>query len=195
MDSDASSLNDSWRKIRFRLLGLLPLSFFGARLIEYVAVAKTPEQILWTCHVSNLLLAVGMFLACPFLIRLAVFWLILGASPWIVDMVWSGSVTLISIFSHLGGVILAIVAIRKVGAKRGSWIASLIYFLILQQISRLLTPPGPYTNVNVAHFAYGPAKEWFVTYWKYWLVNTSVVAVALIAIEIILLRLYEIRAK
>src|SRR5262245_51449604 len=97
MGSDETSLNDPRRHIRFRLLGLLPLSFFVARLIEYAVVAKTPEQILWTCHISNLLLALGMFLASPYLIRIAVFWLILGASPWIVDMVWSRLVTPISV--------------------------------------------------------------------------------------------------
>ena len=195
MGSDETSLNEPWRKIGFRLLGFLPLSFFAARFVEYVVVAKTPEQILWACHISNLLLAVGMFLASPFLIRIAFFWLILGAPPWIVDMVWSRLVTPVSVFSHLGGVVLAIVAIRKVGAKRGSWLHSLVYFVILQQITRLLTQPGPYTNVNVAHFAYGPAKDWFTSYWKYWLVNTSVIAVALITIEIVLLRLYKMRAK
>src|SRR5215510_5287109 len=137
MGSDETSLNEPWRKVGFRLLGLLPLSFFAARFVEYVVVAKTPEQILWACHISNLLLAVGMFLANPFLIRISVFWLILGAPPWIIDMVWSRLITPISVFSHLGGVIMAIVAIQKVGAKRGSWIYSLIYFVILQQITRL----------------------------------------------------------
>lgn len=183
-----------WQTTRFRLLGILPLCFFIARAIEYAAVAKTPEQILWSCHISNLMLAVGMFLGNPFLIRVAVFWLILGLPPWILDMVWSKLITIVSIFSHLGGVIVAIIAIRQVGAKRGSWIPSLVYFVILQQITRLLTEPGPYTNVNVAHFAYG---QWvlFTSYWKYWVVNTLLVAVTLIVIEFVLLRLFPHQAK
>lgn len=184
-----------WQTLRFRLLGFLPLCFFLARAIEYMVVAKTPEQMLWSCHVSNLMLAVGMFMGNPFLIRVAVFWQILGVPPWILDAVVSGLIKMVSIFSHLGGVVVAIYAIRQVGAKRGSWIPSLIYFVILQQITRLLTDPGPYTNVNVAHFAYGPMKDWFASYWMYWVANTSAVALTLIIIEFVLLRLFPTKAK
>jgi len=195
MSTNEAILIPPWQTSRFRLLGLLPLCFFIARAIEYVAIAKTPEQMLWSCHVSNLMLAVGMFLGNPLLIRVAVFWQILGLPPWIMDAVVSGMIKTVSIFSHLGGSIVAIIAIRQVGAKRWSWIPSLIYFVVLQQITRLLTDPGPYTNVNVAHFAYGPMKDWFAVYWKYWVVNTSIVALTLIIIEFVFLWLFPTKAK
>ncbi len=199
MNSDEAILIPPWRILRFRLLGFLPLCFYIARAIEYIIVARTPEQMLWSCHVSNLMLAAGLFMGNPFLIRVASFWQILGVPPWILattmEHAWLKPVTLISIFSHVGGCVVAIIAIRRVGAKRGSWIPSLVYFVILQQVTRLLTVPGPYTNVNVAHFAYGPMKDWFASYWTYWLANTSAVALTLIVIEFILLRLFPIRAK
>jgi hypothetical protein len=199
MNTNEAILVPPWQTLRFRLLGFLPLCFFLARAVEYMIVAKTPEQMLWSCHISNLMLAAGLFMGAPILIRVAVFWQILGVPPWILattmEMAWLKPVTLVSIFSHVGGVIVAIVAIRRVGAKRGSWIPSLIYFVILQQITRLLTDPGPYTNVNVAHFAYGPMKEWFASYWTYLVANTSAVALTLIIIEFVLLRLFPIRAK
>jgi hypothetical protein len=179
--------------MRFRLLGILPLLFFLARVIEYVLVAKTPEHILWSCHISNLMMAIGIFFARPLLIRISVFWQILGVPPWALDMWVSGLVTPVSVFTHLGGVIFAIVAIRQVGAKRGSWIPSLIYFLVLQQITRWLTEPGIYTNVNVAHFGYGPTKDWFASYWTYWLANTAVTAATLWIIELVLLKLFPRR--
>ncbi|MBO0726565.1 MAG: hypothetical protein J2P52_13260 [Blastocatellia bacterium] len=184
-----------WRTLRFRLLGFLPLSFFIVRGIEYIVVAKTPEQMLWSCHISNLMLAAGLFMGSPFLIRISVLWLILGVPPWILDMVLSKQITLVRVFSHLGGFIVAILAIRGVGAKRGNWIPSLVYFVILQQITRLLTDPTPYTNVNVAHFAYGPMKDWFASYWTYLVANTSAVAILLIILEFVLVRLFPTRAK
>jgi hypothetical protein len=199
MNTNEAILIPPWQTLRFRLLGLLPLCFFIARAIEYMIVAKTPEQMLWSCHVSNLMLAVGMLMGNPFLIRVAVFWQILGLPPWVyattMENTWLEPRTLVSIFSHLGGCIVAIIAIRQVGGKRGSWIPSLIYFVILQQITRLLTNPGPYTNVNVAHFGYGPMKEWFAGYWTYLAVNTAAVALTLIIIEFVLLRLFPMRAK
>ncbi len=190
MNTNEAVLTPPWQTSRFRLLGFLPLCFFIARAIEYVAIAKTPEQMLWSCHVSNLMLAVGIFLGAPLLIRIAVFWQILGVAPRIMDAVVSGLVKMVSIFSHLGGVVVAIVAIRQIGAKRWSWVYSLVYFVILQQLTRLLTDPGPYTNVNVAHFAYGPMKDWFAVYWKYWVVNTALVAALLFIIEVVLLRIF-----
>jgi hypothetical protein len=183
----------NWPTMRFRLLGLLPLLFFFARVFEYAYRAKTPEQILWSCHVSNLLLAIGMFFASPLLIRVAAFWLILGVPPWIIDMIASKLVTPVSIFSHLGGVVMAMVALYFVRAKRGSWLPSLLYFLVLQQITRLLTVPGPYTNVNVAHFAYGGMKNWFAHYWTYWLANTAVTAVTLWVMDWALAKLFPLR--
>ena len=199
MNTNEAILIPPWRTLRFRLLGFLPLSFFLARAVEYMIVAKTPEQMLWSCHVSNLMLAAGLFMGNPFLIRVAVFWQILGVPPWILattmEMAWFKPVTLVSIFSHLGGFIVAVIAIRQVGARRGSWIPSLIYFVVLQQLTRLATVPGPYTNVNVAHFAYGPMKDWFASYWTYWAANTSAVALTLIVIEFVLLRLFPIKAK
>lgn len=179
--------------LRFRLLGLLPLIFFLARVVEYVFKAKTPEQILWSCHISNLMLAIGFFIYSPWLIRLAAFWQILGLPPWFIDMVVSKLITPVSVFTHLGGVTVAIIAIWWVRAKQGSWLPSLIYFVILQQITRLLTVPGPYTNVNVAHFAYGGMKTWFGSYWTYWLANTALLAVILWVLDWILAKLFPPR--
>jgi hypothetical protein len=199
MRANEAILIPPWQTLRFRLLGFLPLCFYIARAIEYMVVAKTPEQMLWSCHVSNLMLAAGLFMGNPFLIRVAAFWQILGLPPWVLattmENAWFELRTLVSIFSHLGGCTVAIIAIRQVGAKRGSWIPSLIYFVILQQVTRLLTVPGPYSNVNVAHFAYGPMKDWFASYWTYLLANTSAVALLLIVIEFVLRWLFPTRAK
>lgn len=168
----------NWLSKNFRWLGILPLLFFVSRAIQYIYVAKTPEQILWSCHISNLMMAIGIFFNLPWLIRISAFWQILGLPPWVIDMFNSG-ITAISVFTHLGGCIVAMIALSVVRSKRGSWLPSLAYFLVLQQITRLLTVPGPYTNVNVAHFAYAGMKNWFASYWMYWLANTAALVVLL----------------
>lgn len=164
-------------------LGLLALLFFLARVIEYVWVARTPEQILWCCHLSNLGLALGIALWRPSWIRLTSLWLIIGLPPWLIDMVMTGLVTPVSVFSHLGGGLVALFALRRVGLPAGTWRPALLYFLLLQQLTRLLTEPGPYTNVNVAHFAYGPWKDLFQPYWVYLVANTLLVALSLWLLE------------
>ena len=152
-------------------------------MIEYVWVARTPEQILWCCHLSNLGLALGIALWRPSWIRLTSLWLIIGLPPWLIDMVMTGLVTPVSIFSHLGGGLVALFALRRDGLPSGTWRPALLYFLLLQQLTRLLTEPGPYTNVNVAHFAYGPWKDLFQPYWVYLVANTLLVTLSLWLLE------------
>ncbi|MCI0661938.1 MAG: hypothetical protein L0220_12775 [Acidobacteria bacterium] len=195
MITSESALIPAWQHLRFRLLGLLPLAFFLSRVIEYVRVG-TPEHILWSCHISNLLLAIGIFLAHPIMIRIASYWLILGVLPWIADMVASGLITPVSIFSHLGGFVMGVIALQRVRVKVWSWAWALSYFLVLQQISRLITPPeNIYMNVNVAHFAYGPFKDWFISYWKYLVVNTILTAAVLWALELVMIRIFPIKNR
>lgn len=181
-----------WHTLRFRLLGLLPLIFFLSRFIHYFRVG-TPSHIQWSCHISNLVLAIGMFFANPLLIRVATFWLILGLFPWIGDMIFTGIVTPVSVFSHLGGFLLSLVAIREVRAKNRSWVPALLFFLVLQQISRLTTPAD--LNVNIAHHAYGPWKDLFDSYWKYWLAGTALTVMTLWLTEVVLLRLFPHQSK
>lgn len=181
-----------WLNRNFRWLGILPLLFFVARAIQYISIAKTPEQILWSCHISNLMMAAGIFFRIPWLIRISAFWQILGLPPWVIDMFYAG-ITPISVFTHLGGCVVAMVALWVVGSKRGSWLPSLIYFLILQQISRLLTEPTIYTNVNVAHFGYAGMKNWFASYWTYWLANTGILVVVLWLLDWMLAKIFPPR--
>ena len=178
-----------WLKTNFHWLALLPLGFFIARAIQYISVAKTPEQILWSCHISNLMMAFAIFFRIPWLIRISAFWQILGLPPWVIDMFNSG-ITPISVITHLGGCTVAMLALWVVRGQRGSWLPSLVYFIILQQITKLLTVPGPYTNVNVAHFAYGGMKDWFASYWTYWLANTAVTAVVLWLMDWALVKIF-----
>lgn len=186
MRMNGESISHARATLQFRLLGILPLVFFIARVIEYVRVG-TPQHILWSCHISNLLLALGMFFGVPVLIRIAAFWLILGVPPWFYDMIATGLVTPVSVFSHLGGAAVGIFALYTVRPKRGSWIFSLLFFLVLQQITRLATPSDIYMNVNVAHFAYGSWKDLFSNYWSYWIVNTFLVGLALWIMEWVLI--------
>jgi hypothetical protein len=178
---------------RFRLWGVLPLSLFLVRFFEYALIIKAPVHILWVCHIANLTLAIGLFLANLLMIRIASYLLILGVLPWLLDMVVIQRITAVSLVSHLSGAGMTIIMLRRVRIAPNCWPYALIFFLALQQITRLLTDPGPYTNINVAHYAYGPWKELFTSYRDYWLVNTALVALTLWGIETALLRLFPLQ--
>lgn len=164
----------------FRLTGLIPLFFFIVRLVDYVKWG-TPSHIWWSCHVANLTLAVGMLCGNLLLMRLASLWLILGVPPWALDMMLTRIVWPSSLLTHLGGAVVALFVLFKVRMVRGVWWVALLWFVVLQLLSRWLTDPK--YNVNAAFHGYGPTKEWFRNYWQYWLANTALAGALLWALE------------
>jgi hypothetical protein len=85
---------------------------------------------------------------------------------------------------------MTLIVLRRVRIAPNCWLYTMVFFLALQQLTRLVTDPGPYTNINVAHYAYGPWKDLFASYFEYWLVNSALLALTLWLIESILLKLF-----
>jgi hypothetical protein len=95
---------------------------------------------------------------------------------------------LTSFFAHAGGLIVGLIALRKVRANRWMWLQAFVWYLLIQEICRLFTPPE--LNVNGAHLIYGEFKTMFNTYGQFWIVGTLVVAVGLWIIGFALLKLF-----
>jgi hypothetical protein len=169
----SARLRDVEFSLWFRLLGVLPLAFFLGQAIHYWRIDQL-GHMLWMCNIGNLLLAIGIFLGQPILIRVAVIWSIPGIVIWFryVVMVWGVFAASTSV--HVGGLIVGLLALRKVGVDRAAWRYAFAWYLILQLLSRLVTPAE--LNVNVAHHMYQGWERVFSAYWKFWLVMTLLVA-------------------
>src|SRR5215204_5414739 len=122
--------NDS----RFRLLGFLPLLFFFLQAIHYWRLSEL-GTMLWMCNFGNLVLALGIFLNRPLLIRIAVIWMVPGLLVWIVYVFLPWGVFLSSALAHLGGLTVGIVALRRVRMDRFSWIYALLWYFLMQLLS------------------------------------------------------------
>src|SRR6185295_10879446 len=133
---------------RLRLLGFLPLMFFIAHLSFYWRNGGM-ENMFWMCNVANLALAAGLFLGLRPMIRIAVLWLIPGLPLWLYYVTVNGGWLVTSFFTHIGGLIVGLFVLYKIGAGRWMWFHGFVLFLIVQQASRSLTPPE--SNVNIAH--------------------------------------------
>ncbi|MCI0336550.1 MAG: hypothetical protein L0226_03155 [Acidobacteria bacterium] len=192
MDTVVVDSKADWQSLWFRSLGWLPLIFFIARLVAYVQLDQ-PSQMLWMCHLANLVLAAGLFLANPLIIRTAVVLLVFGIPPWAIDMLLTGLITPVSIASHLGGMIVGLLAIAKVRAKSWTWLMALASFVFVQIICRFVTPPA--LNVNTAHRVYDIWKDTVSSYWQYWLISTLVIGVSLWAIDWVLGKLFPPTAQ
>lgn len=158
---------------RFRLLGILPLMFFCFQAVHYWRIQQL-GNMLWMCNIGNLLLALGLFIDQPALIRVAVVWSIPGFLVWFRYVVLEYGIFPSSTLAHVGGLLVALVWVRKVGMDRAAWIYSFAWYLILQVVSRLATPVE--LNVNVSQGIYGSWQSAFRFYWLFWLVMTFVVA-------------------
>jgi hypothetical protein len=172
------------------VLGGLPLLFFILHANYYWHVGGL-SSLLWMCNISNVVLAAGLFLASPFLIRLAALWLIPGLPIWLWFVVRPGGWILTSFFAHAGALSVALIALQKVGTSPRMWLHALAWFMVIQEICRLWTPAG--ANVNAAHLVYGPFEEVFASYWEFWIIGTLVVAAGLWIITLVLCRIFQPR--
>ncbi len=163
-------------RTKLRLLGILPLVFFLAQGVHYWRINQL-GHMLWMCNIGNLLLAMGLFLEKPLLIRLAAIWTIPGLFIWILYVVLAWGVFLTSTLAHVGGLAVALLAISKVGMDRTAWRWAFAWYLLVQLASRLVTPPD--LNVNLAHTIQPGWEQTFHSYWMFWIVLTVVTAICL----------------
>lgn len=167
-----SKLSSSW----FRILGLFPLAFFFAQANHYWRINEL-GHMLWMCNIGNLVLAIGLFLNNALLIRVAVIWMFPGLAVWLVYVALAWGMFFSSTLAHVGGMIVGLVAIRRVGMDQTAWRFALGWYLIVQFLSRLLTPAN--LNVNVAHSVEEGWRQTFNAYWKFWVVLTVITALVL----------------
>ena len=159
-----------------RLLGLLPLAFFLAQGVHYWRIDQL-GHMLWMCNLGNLLLALGLFLEKARVVRLAAIWTIPGLVVWFLYVVLTWGVFLSSTLAHVGGITVAMIALIKYRMDRTAWRWAFGWYLVIQLLSRLVTPPE--LNVNLAHSIQPGWEQAFGSYWTFWLTLTLIGIVVL----------------
>lgn len=170
-------------KPQFRLLGLLPLIFFLAQVFHYWRYGGL-GHLAWMCNVGNLLLAIGIFIEHRELIRATAIWTIPGLGIWFWYVWLNGETSISSTLAHVGGIVIGLIVIRRVRMDRIAWLYAFVWYLFMQIVSRAITPPE--LNVNVAHRIQAGWEGAFSSYWRFWLVLTTVVGVVLWLIGLVL---------
>ena len=165
--------NLTWR---FRLLGLFPLAFFLSQGAHYWQT-KELGHMFWMCNVGNLLLAIGLFLSKPMLIRVASIWMVPGLVVWFIYVVIPYGVVWSSLLAHIGASIVAMFALSRVRVDRTAWLYALGWYFLVHLMSRWFTPVE--MNVNVSQKVQAGWEQTLTSYWKFWLVLTLMVAVGL----------------
>ncbi|HKR21129.1 MAG TPA: hypothetical protein VJS17_00990 [Pyrinomonadaceae bacterium] len=163
-------------RISHRWLGVLPLIFFLAQVEHYWRINEL-GHLAWMCNIGNLILALGLFFEKPVLIRLAAIWTVPGLIVWFIYVVLTWGVFLSSTLAHVGGIAVAMIALKWYRMDRTSWGYAFGWYLVIQLISRFVTPAA--LNVNLAHTVAPGWERTFESYWSFWLVLTAATAAVL----------------
>ncbi len=142
------------------------------------------------CNIGNLLLAVGLFLGEPILIRVAAIWMVPGVAVWVIYVVptWGMLLTgkstfrdlfgvLSSTLAHLGGFSVGMLVLRKVRMDGQAWIYAFAWYFVVQLLSRVITPAA--MNVNVSQQIQVGWEQAFGAYWIFWSILTLLVGACL----------------
>lgn len=105
-------------------------------------------DLLWVCNVAVPLLAVGCFLGRPRFVGVAVSWLAFGTPIWLLDLATGKGMIPSSPLVHVVAPIIGILAVRRLGWPRGTWMAATVSSAALLAFTRLVGTAR--TNVNLA---------------------------------------------
>ena len=164
---------------RYRLLGLLPLIFFLVQTIHYWRFGGM-GNLLWICNLGNVLLGIGLLIDQRELIRAAGIWTIPGLLIWIMYVLLPSGFYFSTTLAHVGGIIVGLIALKRVGVDRFAWLYAFVWMLLTQIAARLVASPE--LNVNLAHHVQSGWETTFSSYWKFWVVLMLATAAVLWAV-------------
>lgn len=129
------------------LPGALALCFYALHA-AFTIWRDQPEHLLWSCHLASVWIGMGFLLGWPIFNAIGFLWLIVGVPVWVYYLIKGGEFFPTSLLTHIGGLLLGIWGVASLGMPIGAWWKAMFTFLVLQQISRWVTPTE--ANVNLA---------------------------------------------
>lgn len=151
---------------RLTVLGVTALAFYAIHaFVYYTLIAKTPQGALWACHVGCAIVGVGCFLRRALPVAIGTLWLVYGGTVWCIDLATGANLIPTSLFTHVGGLAVAALALRELRWVRGASLAATVALFLLLGVTRLVTPAS--ANINLV-FAVTPGWERaFPTFGRY----------------------------
>lgn len=164
-------------------LGLLALVFFLINLYFWIG-RGVPTNFLWACHLGTLAVGFGLIFRFPLLNAVGVLWLGLGNVMWLLYMLGGGEVFPTSVLTHVGGIIIGIVGVRRIGLPGFSWLWAVVLLALLQRLSRWLTPEPE--NINLSFRVHQGWETLFPSFFWYSLMLLFVSMLSFIIMELLL---------
>ncbi|WP_254510487.1 hypothetical protein [Anatilimnocola floriformis] len=140
--------------------GLAAISFF---LLHggYQLVHGRWENLLWACHLADLIVGVGLVLRSRSIAAMGLVMLGFGVPMWLVSLATGGDFYPTSILTHLGGMSVGIVGLKRLGGLRDDWWRAYLLVLTLVVVSHFYTTAS--LNVNMAFNTWSFARPWITS--------------------------------
>lgn len=161
-------------------LGVTALLFWSAHAAFHLA-RGTAGDLLWACNVAVPVLAIGCFLRSGTLCACAVMCLAFGLPMWALDLATGGDFVPTSLLTHVGGLALGAVAVRRLGWPRGSWRLACGGTALLVAVTRLVGSPE--RNANLAFRVHDGWERHFASHLPYLAAMWLASAVAFFVLE------------
>ena len=127
--------------------GFIAVGLYATHAVTLLRAGAAPH-LLWSCHLSCLLLAAGIWLRRPVLAGTALLWLTPGLPTWVVSALSvEGFFHATSALTHVLGFGLAVAAVRAGGMPRGTWWRAFLGLVALWCVTRFALSEAH--NVNV----------------------------------------------
>ena len=147
-------------------LGLAALGLYFPHAAWHVTHADA-WSLLWMCDVAMPILALGCFARRPRAVATGFLFLLYGTPLWLLDLAASGasSMVITSPLIHVGGLVVAFLAIRTLGWSPRSWAVASACAAAVLGLSRLLSPRA--ANINMAFRVYEGWERHFSSHGLY----------------------------
>lgn len=147
-----------------RVIGVLALVCFAIHAGYHVLSGRAPD-VMWGCHIATLLIGIGALLGRAEPVAIGVLWLCFGNPMWVLDLSTGGEFLPTSLCTHVGGLVLGLWALKRLGFPHHAWLFATGAYLVLLGLTRLLTPRS--ANVNLAFAVESGWEKTFPSYPQY----------------------------
>ena len=120
-----------------------------------------PYDLMWFCNVSPLLLAIGCVWRKPLAVSVSLLWLLYGTPMWFLDLMTGAGMILTSFLPHVVCVAVGVLAVRRLGFPKHSWLWASGGSVLLLALTRLVTPAE--YNVNLVFSVWAGWEQYFPT--------------------------------
>jgi len=110
-------------------------------------------------------------------------WLCFGVPVWLINVFSGDKLILLSIPTHVGGLMISLWGVKKFGIPRRSWAAASLSLIILGHICRFTTPVE--ANVNLSQSVWKGYENYYSSHLTYVIFVYSCSIVTFFAVEIL----------